>query len=107
MGKQPYLFHQILHIPFAQQTRWRNGSPVSRNRWREAFEVIGFLVNRRATDNVFAAMNISQSVDKGIVVAALDEPDLSRGRGICTAEQLRRGCFYLRFRRYAGKWKCH
>ena len=47
----------------------------------EAFEVIGFLVNRRTTENVFAAMNVSQSADKGIVVAALDEPDLSPAGG--------------------------
>lgn len=47
----------------------------------EAFEVIGFLVNRRTTENVFSAMNVSQSPDKGIVVAALDKPDLSPAGG--------------------------
>jgi hypothetical protein len=47
----------------------------------EAFEVVGLLVSRRATESVFSAMNISQSPDKGIVVAALDEPDLSPAGG--------------------------
>ena len=45
------------------------------------FEVIGFFVNRRSTETVFSFMNVSQSPDKGIVVAALDEPDLSPAGG--------------------------
>ena len=47
----------------------------------DAFEVVGLLVSRRATESVFAAMNVSQSPDNGIVVAALDEPDLSPAGG--------------------------
>ena len=52
----------------------------------DAFEVVGLLVSRRATESVFAAMNVSQSADKGIVVAALDEPrPLSSWRCLCAA----------------------
>ena len=47
----------------------------------EAFEVVGLLVSRRATESVFGAMNVSQSADKGIVVAALDKPDLTPAGG--------------------------
>ena len=38
----------------------------------EDFEVVGFLVDRSTTNTVFSFMNVSQSSDKGIVVAALD-----------------------------------
>ena len=47
----------------------------------DPFEVVGLLVSRRATESVFSSMNVSQSSDKGIVVAALDEPDLSPAGG--------------------------
>ena len=47
----------------------------------EAFEVVGFLVSRSTTNTVFSFMNVSQSSDKGIVVAALDKPDLSPAAG--------------------------
>jgi len=45
------------------------------------FEVVGFLVDRSTTNTVFSFMNVSQSSDKGIVVAALDESDLSPAVG--------------------------
>ncbi len=47
----------------------------------EDFEVVGFLVDRSTTNMVFGMMGVSQSSDKGIVVAALDEPDLSPAVG--------------------------
>lgn len=47
----------------------------------DAFEVVGFLVDRSTTNMVFSFMNVSQSSDKGIVVAALDRPDLSPAAG--------------------------
>lgn len=47
----------------------------------EDFEVVGFLVDRSTTNMVFSMMGVSQSSDKGIVVAALDEPDLSPAVG--------------------------
>ena len=47
----------------------------------EEFEVVGLLVSRRATESVFSSMNVSQSPDKGIIVAALDEPDLTPAGG--------------------------
>jgi hypothetical protein len=43
----------------------------------EDFEIVGFLVDRSTTNMVFSSMGISQDSDKGIVVAALDKPDLS------------------------------
>ena len=45
------------------------------------FEVVGFLVDRSTTNTVFSFMNVSQSSDKGIVVVALDELDLSPAVG--------------------------
>ena len=47
----------------------------------DPFEVVGFLVDRGTTEMVFSLMNVSQGTDKGIVVAALDKPDLSPAVG--------------------------
>ena len=47
----------------------------------EDFEVVGFLVDRSTTNMVFSSMGVSQDSDKGIVVAALDKPDLSPAVG--------------------------
>jgi len=45
------------------------------------FEVVGFLVDRSTTNAVFSMMGISQDDSNGIVVAALDNPDLSPAVG--------------------------
>lgn len=47
----------------------------------EAFEVIGFLVDRQTTGAVFSMMGTTQDSSNGIVVAALDNPDLSPAVG--------------------------
>ncbi len=54
-----------------------------------AFEIIGFLVNRTTTDMVFSQMGIEADPDKGIVVAALDNPDLSPAVGAAANLKIR------------------
>jgi len=45
------------------------------------FEVVGFLVDRSTTSAVFSMMGVNQDAANGIVVAALDNPDLSPAVG--------------------------
>ena len=47
----------------------------------EDFEVVGFLVDRSTTGTVFSMMGVTQDPANGIVVAALDNPDLSPAVG--------------------------
>lgn len=47
----------------------------------ESFEVVGFLVDRSTTNTVFSMMGVSQDPANGIVVAALDNPDLTPAVG--------------------------
>ena len=77
MAEQQYLYHPIPDYTLRTTSDDAMDHLYQGTAGEEAFEVVGFLVSRRTTENVFAAMNVSQSADKGIVVAALDEPDLS------------------------------
>lgn len=45
------------------------------------FEIVGFLVDRSTTSMVFSMMGVNQDAANGIVVAALDNPDLSPSVG--------------------------